>query len=205
MRIITTHSDTIEPELYQKLLKFVQDIAREDSKGMVIQNMGLDSEAGMLHNIKSKRRWTQEKGEISLLVTGVDDTIIGTSCVEHTKIDLLSIGGIRTWVMKPYRSKNVVTSMMLQSNLDWSTANNKAGMLMTFNKYNHWIYDGIRKKISGRGAGLASVWSDWWNDCMAVDEPVRIRNVEQWCVIKPTGLHGNGIVKSIVENIDVIG
>lgn len=205
MQIITTHSDTIEPELYAKLLKFVQDIAREDQRGLVIKNMGLDSSAGLLFNIERKWRWKQEQGEIALLVTGTDDTIIGVSCVEHSPIEPLSIGGIRSWVTKPYRSKNVITNMLLQSNVDWSIANGKMGMMMTFNDYNRWIYEGIRKKVSGRGAGLAGIWSSWWDDCLPIDHQLVVRGVKQWCVIKPTGLTGESALKSMMENLDVIG
>jgi hypothetical protein len=203
MKIVTTHSDTIDPALYAKAVSFVQGIAADNPNSPAIVNMGLDSKSGLLWNISSKSRWTEEKGEIAFLLNETDD-IVGVSCVERTSQSMLAIGGIRTWVLKPYRGKNVISNMMLNSNLDWAVSKEMAGMLLTFNDYNRWIYDGIRRKVNGKAAGMANIWSDWWNDCLVLDRPIKVRNVNQWCVVKPTGMQEVSVLNSIMEGLDAI-
>ncbi len=203
MKTVTTCSDTISPEMYSKLVSFVQQIIIDNPKIQAGKNMGLDSESGLLWNIENQRRWQTGQGEIAILLNDAEE-VVGVSCVESTSQPLLSIGGIRTWVLKPYRSKNVISNMLLESNLNWSIDQGKAGMMMTFNDYNRWIYDGIKRKVAGKGAGLANVWSDWWNDCIVLGRPLKIRFVNQWCVIKPTGLHDAKAIETIVGGLDVI-
>jgi hypothetical protein len=203
MKIVTTSSDTIEPALYNLLVRFVQQIILDNPKIPASKNMGLDSESGLLWNIENKKRWTSEKGEIAILLNDQEE-VVGVSCVERTEQSLLSIGGIRTWVLKPYRGKNVVSNMLLGSNLEWSTQNDMAGMMLTFNDYNKWIYDGIKKKTSGKAPGLDKIWSDWWDDCIVMSRPIKVRYVNQWCVIKPTGRHSPDILKSLMEGLDAI-
>jgi len=203
MKIVTTCSDTISPDLYNKALTFVQGIVAENPKSPAIHNMGLDSSAGFLWNVEHKSRWTEGKGEITFLMSDAGD-IVGLSCVETSKQELLSIGGIRTWVLKPYRGKNVISNMLLESNLEWTKNNNMAGMLLTFNDYNRWIYEGIRRKTAGKAAGVASVWSDWWNDCIVIPRPLKVRFVNQWCVLKPTGMHDQELIEEIIRGLDVI-
>ena len=204
MKIVTTCSDTIDPALYTKAVSFVQDIIRDDPRSPAVINMGLDSKAGLLWNISSKSRWTQNKGEIAFLLNEAED-IVGVSCVERTAQAMLAIGGIRTWVLKPYRGKNVISGMMLNSNLDWAANNQMAGMLMSFNEYNRWIYEGIRRKVNGKGAGLAKIWSNWWDDCLIVERPIKIRHTNQWCVIKPTGMQDESVLRDIMGGLDALG
>lgn len=202
MKVVTTTSDDIDPILYQKAVSFVQSIVSENPQSPAIINMGLDTSAGMLWNITNKTRWTAKKGEISFLLSQSDE-IVGVSCVEKSTNPLLSIGGIRTWVLKPYRPKNVITNFLLESNLEYTREHNMAGMVLTFNDYNRWIYDGIKRKTSGRAVSVGAIWSDWWNDCIVIAKPVKIRNINQWCVIKPTGLHEQTL-PDLVGGIDAI-
>jgi len=203
MKIVTTSSDTIDPALYNLLVRFVQQIILDNPKIPASKNMGLDSESGLLWNIENKKRWTADKGEIAILINDQEE-VVGVSCVEKTEQALLSIGGIRTWVLKPYRGKNVVSNMLLGSNLEWSTQNDMAGMMLTFNDYNKWIYDGIKRKVSGSAPGLDKIWSNWWDDCVVIARPIKVRFVNQWCVIKPTGRHSVDILKSLTEGLDAI-
>lgn len=202
MKVITTNSDDIEPALYLKAVSFVQNIVAENPKSPAIINMGLDTSAGMLWNISNKTRWKKETGEIAFLLSSSDE-IVGVSCVENSPVRLLSIGGIRTWVLKPYRPKNVITNFLLESNLEYSRSKNMAGMVLTFNDYNRWIYDGIKRKTSGRAVSVGAIWSDWWNDCIVIAKPVKVRNINQWCVIKPTGMHTQ-LLPDLIGGIDAI-
>ena len=201
MKVVTTHSDTIEPELYQKAIAFVNALSDLDPKNPALKNMGEDEEAGLLYNIKHKIRWTKDEGQISFLMSDSDD-IVGVSCVEKTKYPYVAIGGIRTWVLKEYRTKDVVSNKLLDSNLAWAIQNRMAGMMMTFNDYNRWIYDGVKRKVRGKAPGVASIWSDWWNDCIALDRPLKVRYVVQWCVIKPTGLYDLPTLRKVIEELD---
>lgn len=202
MKVVTTYSDTIEPELYDEVVGFVNQITElSNEKNPAISNMGLDNESGLLYNIKNKIRWTKALGQISFLKDD-DGTIVGVSCVESTKYPLIAIGGIRTWVLKEYRLKNVVSQVLLDSNLKWAETNGMAGMMLTFNNYNKWIYDGIRRKVRGKSPGVGSIWSDWWNDCIAIDRPLRVRYVSQWCVVKPTGLHDIPTLRTVIEDLN---
>ena len=47
------------------------------------------------------------------------------------------------------------------------------------------IYDIIVQRSQGQGRALGTIWSDWWNDCIPLDNKIRLHNTPQWAVIKP--------------------
>ena len=58
-------------------------------------------------------------------------------------------------------------------------------MVLTFNDHNKWIYDTIKKLSTNSGATLGTVWSKWWDDCIALPHRIRYFNTRQWAIIKP--------------------
>lgn len=192
--ITTTHSNTIDAKCYSALCKFVDNQKSLHQSHPAISNMSNDNDAGLLYNIDNKLRWTTDLGEISLLWH--ENKIIGISCVEHYN-PMLSIGGIRFWIDSDYRSKNVASKFLLNSNLHWSSVSNKIGMILSFNEYNKIIWDSIKRKQEGKAAGLSTIWSNWWNNCIIVPNPVIIRHTSQWCVIKP--INENKIPSNIYD------
>ena len=185
----TIASDTIKPAQWAKLCDFVNYQLMFHTAHPAGPNMGMENNAGLLNNIHLKKRWTQDTGEIAILE--YQDRIVGVSCVEKSQLhQRLSIGGIRCWLDADHRNNNQVTRYLLAANLQWSIKHNASSMLLTFNDYNKIIYDAICKKTAGKAAGLGGVWSNWWNDCIALDTKLNIRFTEQWCVLKPIDLSG---------------
>ena len=177
-------SDNISANQWQDICQFVEVQRLRHPDHPAIDNMLIDHQAGLLFNIKNQLRWTKDQGEITILRHG--NIMIGISCVEHTAVaPQLTIGGIRCWLDDQHRQHNQVTRYLLSSNLLWSKLQNAAAMMLTFNDYNKQIYDAIVRKSSAKAAGLGKVWSSWWNDCLAIPNPVNIRHTPQWCVLKP--------------------
>lgn len=184
-------------------LTFLANITLNDRESPALKNMGDQESSGFLHIVDQKTRWTKETGQIALLYDG--PLLVGISAVEQSTLHAeCGSGGNRCWLMGRYRKDNEVTRYLLNSNLDWCRIQGKAGMILTFNDYNKWIYDTILKLSERRGATLGKVWSPWWNDCVALPRKVRLFNTPQWAVVKPI-LKRNHIDKLISEIDDNYG
>lgn len=179
-------------------LVFLKKIAQMNSPAF--DNMGSTSPAGFLYLVDNLKRWTTDAGQISLLFDDVEESLVGICAVENCYIsNELSSGGNRCWLLPSYRQNNEMSKYLLKSDLEWSMTQNKAGMLLTFNDYNTWIYDTIVKLSTNTGATLGTVWSDWWSDCIALPRKIRLHNTPQWAVIKPIN---KGRCKEIASELD---
>jgi hypothetical protein len=179
----TTNADEFK-EYRSDYIVFLKKIAHLKSPAFF--NMGPQMPMGFLHLVDNLKRWRQDTGQIALLYDDVSGSLVGISAVEHCLLSPdLSSGGNRCWILPKYRQNNEITKYLLKSNLDWTRAQNKAGMLLTFNEYNKWIYDTVVKLSTNTGATLGTVWSDWWDDCNALPRMIRLHNTPQWAIIKP--------------------
>lgn len=177
-------SDSIKLTQFNDLCHFIKLQESINSSHPAISNMGYQADNGMLFNIFNKIRWTDILGSISILRANKE--IIGVSCVEYSTIGKnLGIGGIRCWIDNNYRTDQLATKYLLSSNLEWCIDKQLDGMILSFNDYNKWLYNAIKRKSLGKAAGLSNVWSNWWNDCIIIDRQLEIRHTLQWCVIKP--------------------
>lgn len=193
----TTNADDFK-EHRAEYIVFLKKIARLNSPAFV--NMGPQMPMGFLHLVDNLKRWRKDQGEIGLLYDDTSGSIVGISAVEHCSLSPeLSSGGNRCWILPKYRQNNEITKHLLKSNLDWTKSNNKVGMLLTFNEYNKWIYDTVVKLSTNSGATLGTVWSDWWDDCVALPRMVRLHNTPQWAIIKPID---STRCEEMVEEID---
>lgn len=196
-----TYSDAMSNEIMNELLVFVTEQVQRHDTHPAAENMLDSGDAGLLTNIRTQRRWTREHGEICLL--RYDGTIVGISCVEHGEIHpRVSVGGIRCWLDASHRSYQLMSKFLLRKNLDWSRERNKLAMLLTFNHYNKWIYDAIARRPMGSSTRLSNVWSEWWNDVIALPAPISIRYTQQWCLLKPTmaGANIHALAGEVVGN-----
>jgi hypothetical protein len=165
-------------------LVFLKKIAQ--TKSPAFANMGTNPPAGFLYLVDNLKRWTTNSGQIALLFDTQEDSMVGICAVENCYIsNELSSGGNRCWLLPKYRQNNEMSKYLLRADMDWSVKSNKAGMLLTFNNYNVWIYNTIVKLSTNSGSTLGTVWSDWWDDCIALPRKIRLHNTPQWAVIKP--------------------
>jgi hypothetical protein len=193
----TTNADEFE-EYRNDYIVFLKKIAHLKSPAFV--NMGPQMPMGFLHLVDNLKRWRKDEGQISLLYDDVSGSIVGISAVEKCQLSThLSSGGNRCWILPKYRQNNEITKYLLKSNLDWTRTQGNAGMMLTFNEYNKWIYDTILKLSTNSGATLGTVWSDWWDDCYALPRMVRLHNTPQWAVIKPLNQES---WESLIEELD---
>lgn len=173
----TYSSDTITDLELTNIAEFLKEAEYSSEPAAV--NMGWNSPAGLLYNIKHKLRWRSDQGLIVLVMD--DNKPVAISCVEYPEQqDSWAIGGIRTWITPAYRSKQVA-KVFLTIHYDWAKSRGCRFLLLTFNEYNRSAWHAIKNPKYRSAAN----WSDWWDDCLAVDQPLVIRNTLQWCVIKP--------------------
>lgn len=172
--------NSIEP-LYKE---FLAEIASDKLPALV--NMGYDGPAGLAYLAKNNIRWTHGCGRIDFLLD--NNKIVGISAVEISPNSaIFSSGGNRCWLLPKYRSNNEITKYLLASNLQWSKDFGCIGMILTFNDYNKWIYNTVKKRVAGKAGALGTVWSDWWNDCIPFERQLNVHYTPQWAIVKPIG------------------
>ena len=185
---------SIEP-LYKE---FLAEIATDKSPALV--NMGYDGPAGLAYLAKQHARWTAGLGQIDFLLD--NNKIVGVSAVEISNLSsAFGSGGNRVWVLPEYRGNNSITKYLLASNLEWSAEQGHAGLILTFNNYNKWIYNTIVKRANGLAGALGQVWSNWWNDCIPFNKQLNVFYTPQWAVVKP--IANVNVVLDGMKNIEI--
>ena len=173
-----TTSDTVTSKEFDKLAAFITQETSASTEPAAA-NMGLDSTAGFLYNIKNQTRWRNDAGAI--YVAEDNNQIVAVSCVEYAEgATSWAVGGIRTWITPTHRTYQLPGKLLNQQTV-WAQAHNCNFMLVTFNDYNRALHTAVQRGIYSKSLG----WSTWWDDCIAVPNPVSIRYTPQWCVIKP--------------------
>lgn len=177
-------SDTILPEDFDRLAEFLAECDTSDDPAAI--NMQWREPAGMLYNIKTQQRWRTDQGKIFLVMD--QDRPVAVSCVEYPERSYSwAVGGVRTWITPTYRSKQLA-NFFLSKHLQWAAQHDCNFMLLTFNDYNRAAWLAVDRDPKYR---RVANWSDWWDDCLAVPDPVEVRNTPQWCVIKPVKCQDN--------------
>ncbi len=171
---------------------FLQRMTKDETKSHVISNMDDSEPSGLLYLIEKERnehrRWTKDNGQIDLLYDLVSGSIVGISAVEDSSLDTsYASGGNRLWMDKDYRANHNITKYLLATNLEWAKENNKKGMILTFNEYNKLIWEVISQAYAKgeKPSSFSGVWSDWWTDCIPIENPITVHSTKQWAVIKP--------------------
>jgi hypothetical protein len=194
IHICAEEFESIEP-LYKE---FLTKIANDNSPALV--NMGYEGPAGLAYLVKQQARWTAGIGQIDFLLD--NNEIVGVSAVETSSLSsVFGSGGNRCWLLPKYRSDNSITKYLLTSNLEWSREQGHVGLILTFNNYNKWIYNTIKKRTTGKAGALGSVWSNWWNDCVPFERQLNVFYTPQWAVVKP--LASIDVVKDGMRHIDM--
>lgn len=207
----TLHIEIANAESFDQHLSaynsFLRRISSTAKNPLVLANMGKAAPSGLLYLVDSERgehrRWAKDCGEIALLYETVSGTLVGISAVEHSSLsDNISSGGNRCWVLAEHRTNHAITRHLLDSNFKWTKQQNKIGMMLTFNNYNKAIYDAVVLRSKGKTATLQKFWSNWWNDCLPLPEPIMLHNTPQWAVIKPNASH-NIVKEEIRELVEI--
>ena len=182
----STTSDTITAEEFNRLADFIKRETTASTEPAAA-NMGSDSTAGFLYNIKNQLRWRSDTGAIYIAEYRGD--IAAVSCVEYSEnTRTWAIGGIRTWISPAHRIQKL-PSQFLEQQAEWAQAHDCNFMLVTFNDYNRALHTAVHRGLYRVGLG----WSMWWADCLAVAKQVTIRYTPQWCVIKPIHCRDNQV------------
>lgn len=171
---------------------FIKRMSKDEGKVHIISNMDESEPSGLLYLIQKERnehrRWTKDNGQIDLLYDVVSGSVVGVSAVEESDLDTnYASGGNRLWMDKDYRINHNITKYLLNSNLEWAKDKNKKGMILTFNEYNKLIWEVIADsyKTGTTPSSFGGVWSDWWTDCIPIEDPIIVHSTKQWAVIKP--------------------
>lgn len=170
-------SDTIATEELDRIEQFLSHSVDHTEPASV--NM-FWSESGLLYNIKHQQRWRSDQGQIYLILQ--DQTPVAVSCVEYPEGSReFAIGGIRTYIDPKYRSDGVAGYALRQQE-SWARDRACKFMIITFNEYNKIAHLAVEKNPKYR---RIAGWSDWWDDCCALPDPITVRYTQQWAVVKP--------------------
>lgn len=185
----TYNSDTIDQVNFKRLEEFVD--TQSNKNHPAFKNMSWNSECGFLHSVSNSLRWRTDQGKIYVVTQ--EENIAAISCVEFPEGSVeWAIGGIRTWIAPEYR-KTHLPSYVLDKQVSWARAQGCGFLLLTFNEYNKTAHTTLIKRYTSKAG-----WSTWWHDCLAAPDPVLIRHVPQWCVIKPVHCTDN------IKNLQVL-
>lgn len=126
------------------------------------------------------QRFKKDQGDVYALLKFGE--VIAISGVNKSNFDpYVALGGVRTWVIKPYRGKFLVGRHICPLQLKWAKERNFKTLCLTFNEYNKRLIPyfkrsglGIQKKRNPN--------SLFYNGQYHVDYPLCINNTKQYVI-----------------------
>lgn len=121
-------------------------------------------------------------GNGEFFVLEINGTIEAVSGIYRSEFDdLVSIGGVRSWVNKDYRGKFLIGRHIMPYQVEWAKHNGYKTIALTFNEYNKKLINyfvrsgfGIEKKRTERSLFFKGVH--------VLPYTLKIQNIEQWVI-----------------------
>ncbi|MFA5490565.1 MAG: hypothetical protein WC284_15365 [Candidimonas sp.] len=126
-----------------------------------------------------EKRFDHPNGIFGLLYE--DDKIIAMSGAYRADFcqDIV-IGGVRTYTLKEYRKDFLHGSLLIPKQIEWAVKNEASAFALTFNHYNRWLWDFIRRINCGGGVVLGKKVPDSLKEFTAHPKPCVIKHTKQW-------------------------
>ncbi len=162
---------------FNSLLEFCRIESQEDhpaSKNMWEEDWENNSHT-LPFILKNTDRF-KTKGQFQLLID--NGTIIGCSGV-YKFTDKVAIAGVRTWLSKPYRTKQYLKNYFLPEQKDWAILNKAEVIALTFNEYNAGVTRLFRIGMATGTRTPRHLFSSNYNE---LDFPVDIQYTPQWVI-----------------------
>lgn len=132
------------------------------------------------YHIFSSGRLCSDTGETFILKD--DDKIIAVSSIYVSPFDdNISIGGVRSWVIKEHRGEFMIGRHLLPLQLKWAKHKDQKAIVLTFNEYNRRLLNYFRRS----GFGIKKKRNPdslFYNGLHEVPFPINLQFTKQWAI-----------------------
>lgn len=130
--------------------------------------------------LTKSERFLEPKGKMHLLFD--DNSIIGMGGVYISDFsEKVAIAGVRTWVDRNYRNRQLIKDYILVKNKEWAVSRGVDIIALTFNEYNRNI---IRLFEKGQNIGSRTNAHMFHSNINYLDFPVMIQGIRQWVIFE---------------------
>lgn len=133
----------------------------------------------LLHQIHKQKKYHDGR----LFLAYYDEELIGISGCYGYNNDVI-LCGTRTWTLKEHRTKYVHGNYIFPAQFEWAKEKGYKEAWLTFNEYNSWLRDFLKRISSGKATAFGMKNSDTYKDLIFPEEMMNINNTEQYVAIK---------------------
>lgn len=164
----------------KQFLDFLEEVSLEKDQPAYINMMKDNSKNTLIYILDNTDRF-KINGMFQVLYNGTD--IVGCSgAYQSTFSSDICILGVRTWVKKNFRNKNISREYLLPNEKTWAKKQDYKCIVLSFNDYNQnllylWFRSRLGKKIPKREPHHFG-----YNGVNKVDFLVNIQYTPQWII-----------------------
>lgn len=188
-RIVPINDSILDIKDFIDLNTFSYKIEKEQrhSKGpSPSANMTMDAKipGGLGHILFIERRFKPTNGQFYLLYK--DNDIIAVSGIYKSDFDKnIAIAGVRTWTLEEHRGKRFLHGdILLPEQEKWAINNNIKSILLTFNDYNLWLFEFIKRMNQKKSVSLGVKTSNFYMGFQPLPDQLYIKNTYQYVLEK---------------------
>lgn len=188
--IVEVNSESVTDEIINVIKNLCQE-ALAENKHEARTNMQIDNwqniSSSLLYLLLIEKRFTPRNGGLLLLMEG--PKAIGVSGYYRSDFDSgIFLMGVRSWVLKKYRFNLLIAKYLLPYQLEKIKNLGAHTVAITFNDatkpFAKLIERSNRNSKSKNKFFFGSEYPDIYKDMTFLDEPMKIKNVKQWVLIK---------------------
>ncbi len=188
--IVEIDSDNISDEILQQLKNLCTEAVSEDkheaSANMQIENWQ-ETPNSLLYILLIEKRFTKNHGGLLLLFK--DSRVIAVSGYYRSDFDPgIFLMGVRSWVLKKDRFNLLIAKYLLPYQFEKIKALNAHTVAITFNdstKSFAQLIERSNKNLTIKNKFFFGTdYPDFYKDMVFLKEPLKIKNVRQWVLIK---------------------
>lgn len=190
-KIVELFSESIDDVWFDKIKNFCQS-AFDENKHEARANMKVDnwqsSPESLLYLLKIENRFSQKLGGLQLLVDEAN-SIIALSGYYRSDFDPdIYVIGVRSWVLKQHRHRLLLAEYLLPYQLSELQKRHSSFAVISFNESTQAFAKLIERSNKNGNSNFKFFFGDkypeLYKDMFLWPEPVRIKNVKQWILIK---------------------
>jgi len=190
-KIVELFSENIDPLWLDKVKGFCQ-AAFDENKHEARANMKVDNwqstPESLLYLLITEKRFSQKIGGLQLLVDEADNIVALSGYYQSDFDPSIYIIGVRSWVLKQHRHKLLLAEHLLPYQLAELQRRNSSFAVISFNESTQAFAKLIERSNKSSNPNFKFFFGDkypeLYKDMFLWPEPVRIKNVKQWILIK---------------------
>ena len=186
LNVISFTTETCTTDIQNRLIEFCNIASNETTRPAHV-NMSPDRTVGsLLHLLFEEKRFSNDTGILFAIVHNND--IVAVSGIYRSDFSKdIAIGGVRSWTLKEFRGRHIISTNILPKQYDWAIDTKKKMFVLTFNSYNEKLMrimsrTGKYKNKALQGMGYTR--PDFCQDLMDLPYEVMVKGVPQKILYK---------------------